>query len=359
MTQEIAPAVQPKKQAAPAEQQATPLFTELRLRREHDEEWHRPPSPPWIITFADMITLLLAFFVLLLSYSDLNVSRFRDVSGSLQESLGTQDAVQSVVPPAAQSQLAPVEGKATAPLPEQLSKDLGILQKLLSKDLLGHKLELRAENDRLLLQLPAQHNGGNSSGNSSGGSGLLSQETIDLFGRIADAQSEVETVIEVREGREPASKANDAARQFQQLRTLLSKEIAQGQAQVERDGERIVIRLVVQGSFYSGSAELSPDFSPLLLKIGRSISSIGGRVTIEGHTDSVPVSRNDRFRSNWDLSGSRAAAVADYLTDHGGVARERIAVRGLADTKPLASNETREGRAKNRRIEVLVDAAGL
>ena len=355
MTQENAPAALPTphiKHAAPAEQQATPLFTELRLRREHDEEWHRPPSPPWIITFADMITLLLAFFVLLLSYSDLNVSRFRDVSGSLQESLGTQDVVQSVVPPVAQSQLATDGGKATASLPEQLAKDLGILQKLLSKDLVGHKLELRVENDRLLLQLPAQRNGGSSSG-------LLSQETIDLFGRIADAQSEVETVIEVREGREPASNANDTARQFQQLRNLLSKEIAQGQAQVERDGERIVIRLVVQGSFYSGSAELSPDFSPLLLKIGRSISSIGGRVTIEGHTDSVPVSRNDRFRSNWDLSGSRAAAVADYLTDHGGVARERIAVRGLADTKPLASNETREGRAKNRRIEVLVDAAGL
>lgn len=360
MTQKIAPAAPPKRQAAPteqqaalAEQQATPLFTELRLRREHDEEWHRTPSPPWIITFADMITLLLAFFVLLLSYSDLNVTRFRDVSGSLQEALGTQDAVQSVVPPAAQSQLAPNEGKAAAPLPEQLAKDLGILQKLLAKDLVGHKLELRVENDRLLLQLPSQRNGSGS------GSGLLSQETIDLFGRIADAQSEVETVIDVREGREVASKANDTARQFQQLRTLLSKEIAQGQAQVERDGERIVIRLVVQGSFYSGSAELSPDFSPLLLKIGRSIASLRGRVTIEGHTDSVPVSRNDRFRSNWDLSGSRAAAVADYLTDHGGVARERIAVRGLADTKPLASNETREGRAKNRRIEVLVDAAGF
>lgn len=353
MTQEIAPAdklaAAPDKQEASAEQQTTPLFTELHLRREHDEEWHRTPSPPWIITFADMITLLLAFFVLLLSYSDLNVSRFRDVSGSLQESLGTQDGVQNIVPPAAQSQLAALDAKTTATLPEQLAKDYGVLQKLFSKELTGSKLELRVEQDRLLLQLPPQRSG----------SGLLSQETIDLYGRIADAQSEVETTIDVREGKDTAAKTNEAARQFQQLRSLLSKEIAQGQAQVERDGERIVIRLVVQGSFYSGSAELSPDFSPLLLKIGRSISSIGGRVTIEGHTDSIPVSRNDRFRSNWDLSGSRAAAVADYLTDHGGVARERIAVRGLADTKPLASNETREGRAKNRRIEVLVDAAGL
>jgi chemotaxis protein MotB len=334
---------------APPQPQATPLFEELRLRREHDEEWHRTPSPPWIITFADMITLLLAFFVLLLSYSDLNVTRFQDVSGSLQESLGTQDAVQSVVPPPAQSQLAPGEGTAAAPLPEQLSKDLTILQKILSRDLVGRKLDLRVENDHLVLQLPPQRQG----------SGLVPQETIDMYGRIAEAQAEVESPIDVREGKEPAARANDTAQQFQQLRTLLAKEIAQGQAQVERDGERIVIRLVVQGSFYSGSANLSPDFSPVLLKIGSSIANLGGRVTIEGHTDSMPVSNNGRFRSNWDLSGSRAAAVADYLTDRGGVARERIAVRGLADTKPLASNETREGRAKNRRIEVLVDTAGL
>lgn len=353
MTQEIAPAdklaAAPDKQEASAEQQTTPLFTELHLRREHDEEWHRTPSPPWIITFADMITLLLAFFVLLLSYSDLNVSRFRDVSGSLQESLGTQDAVQSIVPPLAQSQLAPGAGTAAAPLPEQLSKDLIVLQKILSKDLLGRNLELRVENDHLVLQLPPQRQG----------SGVVPQATIDLYGRIAEAQAEVESAIDVREAKEPAVRANDVARQFQQLRTMLAKEIAQGQAQVERDGERIVIRLVVQGSFYSGSAELSPEFSPLLLKIGSSIANLGGRVTVEGHTDSFPVSHNGRFRSNWDLSGSRAAAVADYLTDQGGVARERLAVRGLADTRPLASNETREGRAKNRRIEVLVDAAGL
>lgn len=344
MAEEIVPAAPLKS----PEQQATPLFAELHLRREHDEEWHRPPSPPWIITFADMITLLLAFFVLLLSYSDLNVTRFHDVSGSLQESLGTQNAVQSVVPPPAQSQLVPGEGTAAAPLPEQLSKDMTILQKILSSDLVGRKLNLHVENDHLVLQLPPQRHG----------SGLVPQETIDLYGRIADAQAEVESAIDVREGKEPSARANDTVRQLQQLRTLLAKEIAQGQAQVERDGERIVIRLVVQGSFYSGNADLSPDFSPVLLKIGRSIASLGGRVTIEGHTDSMPVSGNGRFRSNWDLSGSRAAAVADYLTDLGGVARERIAVRGLADTKPLASNETREGRAKNRRIEVLVDAAG-
>ena len=65
-------------------------------------------------------------------------------------------------------------------------------------------------------------------------------------------------------------------------------------------------------------------------------------------------SGNDRYRSNWDLSGARAASVADFLIERGGVPRERMVVRGMADIKPLAPNDTREGRAKNRRIEVIV-----
>ena len=116
--------------------------------------------------------------------------------------------------------------------------------------------------------------------------------------------------------------------------------------------------MLVQGSFYSGSAVLSPDYFPLLIKIGNTIAKGGGRITIEGHTDSIPVSGNDRYRSNWDLSGARAASVADFLIERGGVPRERMVVRGMADIKPLAPNDTREGRAKNRRIEVLIDAYG-
>ena len=91
---------------------------------------------------------------------------------------------------------------------------------------------------------------------------------------------------------------------------------------------------------------------------GKTITEAGGRIVIEGHTDDVPLSGHNRFRSNWDLSGARAGAVADYLSERGGVPRERLMVRGMADTKPVAANDTREGRAKNRRIEILVDAFG-
>jgi chemotaxis protein MotB len=328
-----------------ADEPAQSLFGDIAHRLDEDEGIHRRGSPPWIITFADMITLLLAFFVLLLSFSDLNVTRFRDVSGSLQQSLGKEEALPLVVAPPAETQLAAGPALAAVPLPEQLAKDLGTLQKVMSTDLVGQKINVRVEDGHLLLELPKR-----------GANGVISQEMLDLYAKITEAQSKVETLIEVREGRDAPERLNETAQRLQQLRTELAKEIAEGKAQVERDGERIVVRMLVEGSFYSGSADLSPDFFPLLTKIGRGIAGGPGRITIEGHTDSIPVTGNNRYRSNWDLSGARAGAVADYLIQHGGVARERIVVRGLADVKPLAPNTTREGRAKTRRIEVLVDA---
>ncbi len=313
---------------------------------EEEESLHRKGPPLWIVTFADMAVLLLAFFVLVLSFSDLNEGRFRDVTGSLNKSLGTKEALPTVVSPPGETQLVAGPTEEALPLPEQLAKDLGKLQKELSTDLVGKKIQLRAENGRLVIQLPERSNS------------LLPQELIDLYARIADAQSQVETAVEVREGGDSSERLSETTRQFRQLRDLLAKEIEAGDAQVERDGERIVIRLVVQGSFYSGSADLSPDFLPMLRKIGQSIAKTGGRITVEGHTDAIPLTGHNRYRSNWDLSGARAASVADYLTGQAGVPRERVVVRGMADTHPVAPNDTREGRAKNRRIEVLVDAYG-
>ena len=323
------------------------LFGDLSLQIAEDDVIHRRGSPPWIITFADMITLLLAFYVLMLSFSDMNINRFKDVSGSLNESLGNQEALPIVEAPAAETQLVAGPEPVAVPLPEQLAKDLGTLQKSLSADLIGQKLNVRVDNGNIIVDLP-KHSG----------NGVLSQEMLDLYAKIAEIQSQVETTVEVREGTDSASRINDAVQRLDQLKAALSKEIANGDAQVERDGERVVVRMLVQGSFYSGSAVLSPDYFPLLIKIGNTIAKGGGRITIEGHTDSIPVSGNDRYRSNWDLSGARAASVADFLIERGGVPRERMVVRGMADIKPLAPNDTREGRAKNRRIEVLIDAYG-
>ena len=78
-------------------------------------------------------------------------------------------------------------------------------------------------------------------------------------------------------------------------------------------------------------------------------------MTVEGHTDNVPIAFSDRFQSNWDLSAARSAAVADYLLGNTEIQQGRLTVTGYADTKPLESNETAAGRAKNRRIEIIVN----
>lgn len=305
----------------------------------------RQGAPLWVVTFADMITLLLAFFLLILSFSELSTERFRDVSSSLQKSLGPSAAGGLVQAPVAESQLAGNQAAQPLPLPEQLAQDLAHLQRELSTDIAGGRVQLRADNGRLLIRLPAREDG------------LLPQQLIDLYAQIAELQSQVETPVEVREGG-GEDRALELAQQIRQLREVLAKEIEQGDAQVERDGERILIRMAVQGSFYPASADLAPESLPLLRKIGAAIAKTGGRITIEGHTDALPLVAHGRFRSNWDLSGARAASVADYLTGYANVPRERVVVRGMADTRPVAPNDSREGRAKNRRIEVQVDAYG-
>jgi len=78
-------------------------------------------------------------------------------------------------------------------------------------------------------------------------------------------------------------------------------------------------------------------------------------VRVEGHTDNIPVAFSERFRSNWDLSSARSAAVANYLLDNSNLEAGKVTITGLADSDPIGNNDTAAGRAQNRRIEVIVD----
>jgi chemotaxis protein MotB len=204
--------------------------------------------------------------------------------------------------------------------------------------------------------------------------GTVSQGEIEFFAKVADVQSKVQAPVEVRDVRAGATdsaggagKAGsagggsgkmDADAELQRIRQDLAKEINAGKAEVMRDGAKIIIRLAEQGSFRSGNADLQPGFMSLLGEVSKTVSSSKGRVFIEGHTDNVPVVFNERFRSNWDLSGARAGAVADYMSTQGGLGSGRLSVSGFADTKPIDSNDSASGRGRNRRIEIIIDGAG-
>jgi chemotaxis protein MotB len=393
-------------------------------------------APAWMATFADMATLLMAFFVLILSFAEMNVPKFKQINGSLKNSFGVQRLIPVVESPKAQSLIAQsfspsmaqptpvntirqqteddrkeeVELKTdVAPEAEQAVKDM---RELLAQEISRGEVEVKLEDGKVVVEMvatPTTATGGGqgASGQQSGGAGasgaqtsgsspagtatagaapqgaasagasaqgqsqagMVPQGEIDFYAKVADAQAQVGAPVEVRdvrnggtEGRgqgDGAANAQDQSEsEFERIRRELATQIADGKAEVERDGARIIIRLAEQGSFRSGSADLQPAFTALLGDVGRSVAPTPGRVFIEGHTDNVPVVFNDRFRSNWDLSGARAGAVADFMTTQGGVTPGRVSVAGYADTRPIESNDNAQGRSRNRRIEIIIDGAG-
>jgi chemotaxis protein MotB len=141
---------------------------------------------------------------------------------------------------------------------------------------------------------------------------------------------------------------------YENIRANLNTEISNGLLEVEREGDEVVIRIAGQGSFNSGSAIVAQSFTTTLDQVGVTINQESGSVRIEGHTDNIPVGFSDTFASNWDLSAARAASVAAYLTEESELPDERVEVMGFADTLPIASNDSSEGRSRNRRIEIRI-----
>jgi len=133
------------------------------------------------------------------------------------------------------------------------------------------------------------------------------------------------------------------------LSVLLADETRQGLLNVVDTTTRSVVVLKGDLSFDPGSAQISARMRPVLDKVGKALAGMPGSVLISGHTDSVPI-RTARFPSNWHLSRDRADAVLAYLSRT--VPRGRMQAEGRADTETLASNETPQGRADNRRVEI-------
>ena len=364
---------------------------------EPDCEECKSGAPAWIATFADMATLLMAFFVLILSFAHMNVPKFKNVSGTMNSTFGVQRSVPVVEPPTADNIIAQnyrtakvepslsktvEEQKTDEPQPDDVelktdtgqgesstNADVEVVTKALAREIAEGKVKVTAGRDKVIVEVSSERRAGASGGDISGSpEGQISQENIDLYAKVAAAQARVKSAVQVFDGQAPdqnsgeqagaqgqqASRQQQLQDQYEQIRANLADEINQGLAEVQRDGDKIIIRLAEKGSFRSGAAELANDFKPLLDKVGASISGTRGLVTIEGHTDNVPVGFSDRFNTNWDLSAARSAAVADYLLDANLVQAGNVNVVGYADTKPVEPNTSAAGRAKNRRIEIIL-----
>lgn len=141
------------------------------------------------------------------------------------------------------------------------------------------------------------------------------------------------------------------------LSQFLAPEIEQELVEVLDGKTRVTVRILGSGLFAPAREKLSGDFVPRIRRIseglGRDNDNIRGGITVVGHSDNVPLRRGLRFQDNWDLSAARAKTVADLLRSNPAITQP-ITQEGVADTQPIATNKTREGRARNRRVEILV-----
>ena len=354
-------------------------------------------APAWMATFADMATLLMAFFVLLLSFAETEVPKFKQVAGSLKQAFGIEKIVPKVTIPMARSIVVEnftpaVAERSVMDIKEQRSdfvrgdfiekkteegefedpieSDFRQVQEALEQELNDGMADVRIENGEIKVTLVESAAAGGKAGNEGEGKGgQVAQETLDAVAKVAEVSATLSSKVGVHladqaQGNQSGASATrrqsrtgdgSGMSKYDRLRADLSDEIAAGLAEVERDGDKIIVRLASQGSFTSGSSSLRQAFTPTLTRLGNSLAQYPGSVMVEGHTDDVPVAFSERFKSNWDLSAARAASIADFLLTSTNLEGGNVQIAGFADTRPLDTNDTPTGRARNRRIEVIVD----
>ena len=137
------------------------------------------------------------------------------------------------------------------------------------------------------------------------------------------------------------------------IASQLQDELNDGLVELRAKGTYVMIRIREKGSFASASDTLEEEFIPVINKIETILSNTKGEIRVAGHTDNLPID-NEYFRSNWELSGGRAGSVTRELLSSGLLDRNRFVITGYADAKPIAENNTAEGRATNRRVEIII-----
>ncbi|KJF96581.1 flagellar motor protein MotB [Photobacterium angustum] len=278
-------------------------------------------APPWMATFADLATLLMCFFVLLLSFSEMDVLKFKQIAGSMKYAFGVQNMLEVNDIPKGTSVIAQ-EFRPGRPEPTPIEV---IMQQTI--DMTQRSLDFHeGESDR------------------AGG-------TQRDAGKLTGGQSK-KTATQNNENDE--SEADQMQEKLKEVLTkALEREISDKIIEIENLGQQLVIRIREKGSFPEGSAFLQPKFKPLVRQVAMLVKDVPGIIRVTGHTASDKLD-SELYRSNWDLSAQRAVSVAQEMEKVEGFDHTKMRVVGLADTQPIADNKTQEGKAKNRRVEISI-----
>ena len=386
-------------------------MAEAQVEEIEEEECPKCPpkgAPAWMATFADMATLLMAFFVLILSFAEFNVPKFKQISGSLKNAFGIQRIVPVVEQPKGTTVLSLNFSPSPAPSvtknlrqqtsdSEQKNLDLkseidegdsaksnskeNLDAKKLSKEIIDQiqsdNVTVETINDKVLVSV-------NTENKSSEEISKLIKDTVDavetarkntgatdtdvLIGGIdQNIKSMASATIENKSLKNQVSdmeKQNSESKKViqekkqkaefseDQLRVALKQEIGMGLAEVQREKDRVVVTVGSAGAFSSGSAKLTKQARAIMQKIAKVSGKGAGQVNVSGHTDDVPLIFGGQFRDNWDLAAARASSVVQELSKAKTIPSEKLKAISFGETKPLEQNDTREGREKNRRIEI-------
>ena len=278
-----------------------------------------PGIPKWMPTFADLMTLLMCFFVLLLSFAEMDVVKFKKLAAAMSNAFGVQTQVQSSNMPMGTSVIAQ-HFSPGRPQPTPISEIYQ--QQDQSPDVTLDVNQFEREGSD-----PTQDDH------------QVAEQSLEAAREAA--KKNIEELIE--------NTRADAA----ELAQDLQKQIARGEVEIETVGRKIIIRIREKGSFQSGSAELAREYRSLMGQISDQLVEKPGSIQVQGHTDNIPIA-TERFRSNWELSSARAVSVAHELLLTRKLDPNRFTVSGMADTKPLVDNEGSENRARNRRVEIVI-----
>lgn len=385
-----------------------------------------PPvgAPAWMATFADMATLLMAFFVLILSFAEFNTPKFKQISGSLKNAFGVQKIIPVVEQPKgttiiemnfSPSPAPSVTEEMTQQTTQQEQREVEVKSKdndadkgndldnggtqkdsqvddpgadptqnmtatqlanALKDAIADGKVELQSDGEQVTINFPKNENTEQdlpsliqetltaleevsaSSGQSEGVLfGGIEEQLKELFSKISDQENEIKELENLASGagdqgdedkKAKASTAKDL------LEIALRQEIEGGLVEVERRDGKVFVTVGSGGAFPSGTADLTAQAQEIIQRISFNALTSSSKITVTGHTDNVPIG-GGLYRDNWDLAAARAASVVQAVQNTGMVAASNLQAVSKGENDPVDTNDTPEGRERNRRIEIEID----
>ena len=274
---------------------------------EHEEHEEHVNHEAWVIPYADLLTLLMAMFIALFAISNVDLQKFKKLAEGFSDALNAgHDASATII-------------------------DLGGS---------GEKVFVAPLNAMVLRAISGAEQG--------------AQAALDPTGRAA-AITKLEALNQAVKDAETAG-----TNELQQVQDLINTQAAQGgigdSLHTVIDDRGLVVTVVTdEVVFGSGSADLGSSGAAILSVVGQALATIDNHVLVEGHTDNIPIS-TATYPSNWELSSARAGAVVRYFEGVSALTGGRLQAAGFADTHPIDGNDSETGRARNRRVEVIVES---